>query len=497
MDDNKNNPELVFGLVGPLGVDLDLIADLLYVCLETVGYGSEKIVLSELLSNVEGLDAPDKNDAEYERIESRMDRGDELREKIDTDSVALLAVSSIRESRKAVMESYDKPFCNHAYIIKSIKHANEVSVLKSIYGESFWLVSAYSPPSQRLEILSKKLGSRAQMLIDRDYNDKKNSVGQNVQNAFHRGDVFIDASHPDLAKKQIRRFIRLIFGDVFCSPYKHEYGMFHAFASSMRSSSMARQAGAAILDSGGNLVSTGVNEVPKPGGGVYSADDEESGEDHREFVHGYDSNDREKREIMKNMFASLRDEGWLADGISDRTDDALVKCALESKNLSSIKFMDVTEYGREVHAEMDALVSAARRHESVMGGTMYCTTFPCHICAKHIVSSGIKTLFFIEPYPKSHTVDLFGDSISMEIDASAKIPFRQYSGISPTRYIGLFSMGDVKKKDKVTGNRIPWEASKAKPVFGGHPKFNKEVSEVSRLDQNIKGHRFATNAENG
>ena len=62
----------------------------------------------------------------------------------------------------------------------------------------------------------------------------------------------------------------------------------------------------------------------------------------------------------------------------------LVNIALKSPNLKDMDFMDLTEYGREVHAEMDALVSAARGTESVKNCILYCTTFPCHICAKHV-----------------------------------------------------------------------------------------------------------------
>ena len=51
--------------------------------------------------------------------------------------------------------------------------------------------------------------------------------------------------------------------------------------------------------------------------------------------------------------------------------------------------MDALEYGRMVHAEMSSLCDAARLGHMFQGGTLYCTTFPCHMCAKHIVAAGI------------------------------------------------------------------------------------------------------------
>ena len=90
------------------------------------------------------------------------------------------------------------------------------------------------------------------------------------------------------------------------------------------------------------------------------------------------------------------------------------KMSGQSVHKSTPKTVLKTGVHSKVHAEMDALVGSARRGESVKDCVMYCTTFPCHICAKHIVASGIKSLVFIEPYPKSHAAELFSDSISVE-----------------------------------------------------------------------------------
>ena len=77
---------------------------------------------------------------------------------------------------------------------------------------------------------------------------------------------------------------------------------------------------------------------------------------------------------------------------------------------------DITEYGRAVHAEMEALLTCARAGISPRGGTIYSTTFPCHNCAKHIVTSGIERVVFVEPYPKSKALELHDDSIEIKKD---------------------------------------------------------------------------------
>ena len=69
--------------------------------------------------------------------------------------------------------------------------------------------------------------------------------------------------------------------------------------------------------------------------------------------------------------------------------------------LKDAAVMDLTEYGRVVHAEMHALCDAARLGKAIKGATLYCTTFPCHNCTKHILAAGIRRVVYIEPYPKS------------------------------------------------------------------------------------------------
>jgi deoxycytidylate deaminase len=72
--------------------------------------------------------------------------------------------------------------------------------------------------------------------------------------------------------------------------------------------------------------------------------------------------------------------------------------------------MNLTEFGRDVHAEMSAIVSAARRGTSTEGAYLYCTTFPCHNCAKHIIAAGIRQVVYVEPYAKSFAAEFHLDS---------------------------------------------------------------------------------------
>lgn len=62
---------------------------------------------------------------------------------------------------------------------------------------------------------------------------------------------------------------------------------------------------------------------------------------------------------------------------------------------------------RTVHAEQNAIAQAARNGIRTNGGTLYCTDYPCHPCAKLIVSAGIREVVFARPYLSDLTLNLF------------------------------------------------------------------------------------------
>src|SRR5262245_56328406 len=69
--------ELVFGLVGPTGVDLTRICSVLDAQLRAVGYAPHVVRLSELIHPFVHKKAKAKN--EYERIDELMTEGTQLR----------------------------------------------------------------------------------------------------------------------------------------------------------------------------------------------------------------------------------------------------------------------------------------------------------------------------------------------------------------------------------------------------------------------------------
>jgi hypothetical protein len=117
---------------------------------------------------------------------------------------------------------------------------------------------------------------------------------------------------------------------------------------------------------------------------------------------------------------------------------------------------------------MSAICDAARTGRSLKDAVLYCTTFPCHMCAKHIVAAGIKAVVFLEPYPKSLASDLHSDSIHIEGQSRDKfetypaVVFRHFCGVSPKRYRNLFE-----KTKRKTGDGLfaQWQHGKPRPII--------------------------------
>src|SRR5262249_24204327 len=134
--------------------------------------------------------------------------------------------------------------------------------------------------------------------------------------------------------------------------------------------------------------------------------------------------------------------------------------------------------------------------------TLYCTTFPCHICAKHIIASAIMRVVYLEPYPKSYAWDLHRDSIELEkksttrTSSSEPVSFEHFIGVSPMRYKNLFEKG----KRKVSGGSAQaWYNNEKRPMIEVYypSYFPAETRIVASLDEGIGKIKRKTISESG
>lgn len=471
-------PELVLAFVGGIGTPLEELEKWFAQELTVLGYRSERVRLSHLLATLPA-DRPLRDADAYNRYEDLMRAGDSLRESAGrNDAVALLGITAIWNLRQNFTGNAQEPARRTAYLLRGLKTPEEVETLRNTYGGGLLVISAFQSRIKRKTTLAERIAesrseprnsahdSLAEALIARDDRDSSTAFGQNVRDTFHRADVFLnlDAEATEV-KSQIRRVLQLVFGYEFTTPSRDEHGMFMARAGSLRSAEMGRQVGAAICDGDGNVLAVGVNELPKPGGGLVWSDD--PGKDARDWSQGADRSDEMKQRNLIELLRLLQSSGFLHDSLDGASDlDFLARVA---PSLSSSRIMNAIEFGRAVHAETAAIIDAARRGVSVQDATMYVTTFPCHHCARHIVAAGIRRLVFIEPYPKSLAVDfhddafLFGHLAGAAVRAAGdthKVECVPFVGVSPRSYVTLFSMRRRKERD---GTTVRWEPSLALP----------------------------------
>ncbi|AGI70115.1 putative CMP/dCMP deaminase family protein [Octadecabacter antarcticus 307] len=489
-------PELVIGLVGPIGCDITTVQTVLDGELRKVGYSTKQIGLSDSLGGL--IEAKTGKSEDINLIEEKMEAGNRVCQLLSNEAVlAAEAIRLIREARREEHESRGTkieggadseslPAEGTAYIVRQLKREKEIDLLAKVYGRQFIQVSITQDVAARKQSLITLIGNQhpafnnemcseqADDLIKKDEDDE-DTFGQKIGDIFHLGDVFIEARSRKTVEDTCHRFIQALFGRNDISPTRDEFGAYMAKMASLRSVDLSRQVGAAILTPEADVISIGCNEVPKPNGGNYWDDDTEK---HRDIDEKGEANKAETNRIVFDFLKALHQTGSLKDdldpsGILDNSD--------KRKAIMASAIGDITEYGRMVHAEMNSISDAARLGRRIQGATMHVTTFPCHNCAKHIIAAGISRLVFIEPYPKSKTRQLYSYAISDTKDSDLGMTLEHFAGISPRRYRDIF---EKKKRRKSDGTIEDWYQGKCILRIGQQPIEGTE-NEVHALSENM------------
>ena len=489
--------EIVIALVCPLGTDVETVVDEMKTELTEYGFTSSVHRLSDYI--IEFGEAEDFNALPFdERLDAAMTAGDDLRKEWGTgDALALCAISDISAWREAnadvqIESPSDRENAlpggieRHAYILRSLKTQDEVDTLRTVYGSRFVLIGIYAPDEIREEYLRGQIRKSRNNndestwshspadLIERDWAEQA-AGGQDVLGTFHQADFFVDAADAEVSRTSLVRALAVLFGDPFRTPTRDEYGQFAAQGAAMRSAELGRQVGAAICSGDGAVISLGTNEVPKYGGGAHW-DEDDPEDDHREFRFGErDTNrvyqDRIADDVVARARKRLLDAAETTDdpeGTIKEMIDALTSVFRGSFGKGTLR--EVTEYGRAVHAEMDALLDAARRGVPVRGATLYVTAFPCHTCARHIIAAGIERVVYVSPYAKSKAQELHPHDIDVAGNvAGDQVKFEPFVGVAPRRYLVAFDaaarerLGHCRRKDE-SGRVQSFDKQAAQPV---------------------------------
>ena len=475
----RRSNELVIGFAGPIGCGIKAIINVAEKQLRDFGYiDVVRIKLSDYLSQavddgklkITDLQQVSGASPAFLRYRKLQNAGMRLREKTNNPAIlAEYAIQSIvidrekryREEVAANGEKSDVP-PRVAYLIDQIKRPEEVKLLRAVYRNLFYLVGVTRVYAKRESNLIEDgvKDSEVAALMEIDRNEYSRD-GQRLDKTLHLANYFLPSDSSDLDEKRqsIDRFLRLVHGDRSITPTSSERGMYAAFSAGLSSACMSRQVGAAIVNEEGEILSTGCNDVPKAGGGLYTAS---SGENDQRCVRRPEQhcfNDFHKRELQDEIGAEI--EKFLS-GLQQNGKQIEIPAEAKRTLLNSIyentRLGSLIEFSRAVHAEMDALVSLARNGGSgIRSANLFTTTFPCHNCARHIVASGISNVFYIEPYEKSMAKDLHKDSITFEYSESVPdrkdptkqktVKFLHFEGVSPQQYARFFKVQSRKDRD--------------------------------------------------
>lgn len=480
LSQNFDDSEIIIGLVGAVGTQYQTVKEIITNRLKTnFLYEVEEIKISKaIIEKLPNYTPPQSssNSANYDRINNLMNIGNETRKTTKNNSILSLGVIEHIKTLR-VKDKFRK-----AYIIDSVKHPDEVKALREVYGQGFYLIGVYSDINNKTKYLVKELGmnnEEASKLISKDENDEEGGHGQHTSDTYHLSDFFVDANfNSEKLKQSIFRFLDIIFGAPYITPLFEEYSMFMAFTASLRSADLSRQVGA-VLTKNEDIIATGANDTPKYGGGLYWPYYDENINEYtdfpfgRDYTRGYDSNVIERKKIISEILEKAEGSGINPDGIE------II--------LNSSRLKDLIEFGRVIHAEMETLMTCARNNISARNSVLFCTTFPCHNCAKHIIGAGVDKVYFIEPYPKSKALEFHSESIKTGIQETKETNqtftyFEPFIGIGPRKFFDLFSMNSgsgrtIKRKD-ADGNTIEWNPKTSKPKVQLFP-----ISYIEREEQ--------------
>lgn len=454
--------EIVIALCGTIGSPLHRVAETIKTCIEQkYSYECNIIRLSSFIEK--SISSSLTELSKFDRLNKLIEGGNELRRKHGTRILSELAINSIALHRTNKndnpSEAASKPY-RVCHIIDSIKNDEELEILKLVYGNIFYCIGVSSPISLRESVFLSYDMNPGQFywLIDRDSGEEINH-GQRVNKTFHQADYFlrITTLSNDTLKKKIDRFLNLIFDTKITTPNQSETAMYLAATAACNSSCLSRQVGAAITDSNGELISIGWNDVPTYGGNLYSFYDI----DKRHHIPDARCmnwnekkcyNDHHKTQLINEIVEKLSKNKYIEEKVKKDVE----------RVIKESKIGALIEFSRSIHAEMHAIIIGSQlAGDRMKGGKLYCTTYPCHNCARHIIVAGIEEVYYIEPYRKSLATKLHSDAITEKEDEENKVKLLAFEGVAPNLYYKLFKM--IEDSRKIDGKSMEIDFKIATP----------------------------------
>ena len=268
-------------------------------------------------------------------------------------------------------------------VIETIRNPAEAELLLQIVPNAY-ILGIYASQEDRMDRDKAIRPAEKNKFIEndiRDSGDYQPDHGQQVTKCVNMADYHMaNTGSLKILERKLDDFFGIISGkSKYTSkedqPEVDTVMMSQAFMLRLLSKCLGRRVGAVIVKDK-NIISTGWNAVPE----------------------GMQHCKRCKRKELRNCDSCEKP--------IQITFGKCTSCGHDNKKKKSLleKHLDLCY---AVHAEEKAILQAAKRGVSLEGSTLYCTTFPCLMCAKMIVESGMSKLVYVEPYPHSESIDVF------------------------------------------------------------------------------------------
>jgi deoxycytidylate deaminase len=392
---------IVIGLTGPLSAGCSEVAQHLRAKHGFTVIGLSGYIRRELISK--GISNPSN--------EILQDCGDELRRSKNN---GYLAQEAIREIE---LNPSDR------VVIDGIRNPGEVDFLRKF--SRFYLVAVDASQTERLRRYRLKKAAEVPdttfaAIDQRDSGKNQPENGQNVSVCVDLADYQIinerpwddDISIKDILFRKVSELLSMIHKPGSQPPMMREVGMHIAYSASLQSPCTQRQVGAMIarpLDKDGELaIAIGFNRPPAGIGSCRERFEEGCFRRHqRSILHGKIRSDMEELKLRGDLDAAV----------------------LKFFSHPELKRLD---YCQSIHAEESAILQVAQLGGvSLEGTTLYTTTFPCLLCAKKIIQTGISKVVYNECYPVGEARTMLEKKLKPE-------SLIRFEGVKSLAYFKLF-----------------------------------------------------------
>lgn len=253
---------------------------------------------------------------------------------------------------------------------------------------------------------------------------------QNINNCFEMADIHLLNENESNKKYffitwQLVKYITLMLHPGLITPTQIERCMQLAFNAKYNSGCLSRQVGAVVTGEDYAVKSVGWNEVPKGQISCNLRDVEEYCIGKNDDCYSaYENENEEFRESLNNIRKIMKN--------TNLQGRRLPYCFKDVYNGYTNTKNQV--YTRALHAEENAFLQISKYGgQGIMGGLLFCTASPCELCSKKAYQLGIRTIYYIDPYPgisQKHILT-FGKSKNNP-------QMRQFYGAIGEAYISLY-----------------------------------------------------------